>query len=66
MEPEDILHIGDLLIIPTHGCAALYTPTPAPSPTNTPFSRRAVAAHGELAARRRERADSDRGGRQLR
>ncbi len=44
MEPEDILHIGDVLIIPTSGCAALYTPTPAPSPTNTPFSLTRVAA----------------------
>lgn len=44
MEPEDILHIGDVLIIPTSGCAALFTPTPPPSPTNTPFSLTRVAA----------------------
>ena len=44
MEPEDILHIGDVLIIPTAGCAALNTPTPIPSPSNTPFSLTQVAA----------------------
>ncbi len=44
MEPEDILHIGDVLIIPTAGCAALNTPTPVPSPSNTPFSLTQVAA----------------------
>ena len=43
MEPEDILHIGDVLIIPTEGCAALNTPTPIPSPSNTPFSLTRVA-----------------------
>lgn len=35
---ESILHIGDVLIIPTEGCALLNTPTPAPTATNTPFS----------------------------
>ncbi len=44
MEPDDILHIGDVLLIPTSGCAALFTPTPVPSPTNTPFSLTRVAA----------------------
>lgn len=44
MEPDDILHIGDVLIIPIEGCAALRTPTPVPSPTNTPFSLTQVAA----------------------
>lgn len=43
MEPEDILHIGDVLIIPVEGCAALNTPTPIPSPSNTPFSLTRVA-----------------------
>lgn len=32
------LQIGDVLIIPIEGCVALYTPTPPPEPTNTPFS----------------------------
>lgn len=32
------LQIGDMLIIPVEGCVALYTPTPPPEPTNTPFS----------------------------
>lgn len=43
MEPDDILHIGDVLIIPVEGCAALNTPTPIPSATNTPFSLTRVA-----------------------
>jgi LysM repeat protein len=32
------LQIGDVLIIPVEGCAALYTPTPQPTPSNTPFA----------------------------
>ena len=43
MGPGEILHIGDVLIIPVQGCAALNTPTPIPSPTNTPFSLTRVA-----------------------
>lgn len=43
MEPEDILHIGDVLIIPVEGCGALNTPTPVPSPSSTPFSLTRVA-----------------------
>lgn len=40
MTEDDVtnLQIGQVLIIPVPGCAALITPTPAPSPTNTPFS----------------------------
>lgn len=34
----DIIREGDTLIIPNEGCALLYTPTPAPSPSNTPFA----------------------------
>ncbi|NLX11246.1 MAG: LysM peptidoglycan-binding domain-containing protein [Chloroflexi bacterium] len=37
MDENAILNIGDVLIIPTEGCAALFTPTPIPSPSNTPF-----------------------------
>lgn len=39
MTPADAnnLQVGDVLIIPVAGCAALYTPTPSPVPTNTPF-----------------------------
>jgi LysM repeat protein len=38
LEEDHILQIGDVLIIPVEGCAALTTPTPVPEPTNTPFS----------------------------
>lgn len=37
MDENTILQIGDELIIPVEGCAALNTPTPVPSPTRTPF-----------------------------
>ena len=39
MTEEDAynLQVGDTLIIPVEGCAALVTPTPVPPPTNTPF-----------------------------
>jgi len=35
---DEIIHIGQVLIIPVAGCTALMTPTPAPTLTNTPFS----------------------------
>ncbi len=40
MTEDDVynLQIGDVLIIPVEGCAALTTPTVPPEPTNTPFS----------------------------
>lgn len=40
MTEDDVynLQIGDVLIIPVEGCAALTTPTASPEPTNTPFS----------------------------
>jgi LysM repeat protein len=41
---DSILQIGDVLIIPTEGCAALYTPTPEPTATNTPFELITIAA----------------------
>ena len=31
------LQVDDVLLIPVEGCAALNTPTPIPSPSNTPF-----------------------------
>lgn len=34
---DDILNIGDVLIIPVEGCGALSTPSPVPSVTSTPF-----------------------------
>jgi len=34
---DHILQIGEVLIIPVEGCAALNTPTPIPTITNTPF-----------------------------
>lgn len=37
------LQIGQVLIIPVEGCAALNTPTVVPSPTNTPFALTLVA-----------------------
>lgn len=37
------LQVGQVLIIPVTGCAALLTPTAAPEPTNTPFSLTRVA-----------------------
>ena len=45
MTEDDLtrLQIGDVLIIPVEGCTALYTPSPAPSPTNTPFSLTRIA-----------------------
>ncbi|HVO71630.1 MAG TPA: lamin tail domain-containing protein, partial [Aggregatilineaceae bacterium] len=45
MTEEDArnLQIGQVLIIPVAGCAALNTPTVVPSPTNTPFALTLVA-----------------------
>jgi LysM repeat protein len=40
---DHILQIGDVLIIPVEGCDALYTPTPIPTPSNTPFALTQVA-----------------------
>ncbi len=37
MDENDILNIGDILIIPVEGCDALNTATPIPSPSRTPF-----------------------------
>ncbi len=38
MDENTLLRVGDVLIIPVEGCAALSTPTPTPPPTNTPFA----------------------------
>jgi LysM repeat protein len=38
LDEDSIIRVGDVLIIPVEGCAALITPTPIPSPTNTPFA----------------------------
>ncbi|MBN1965377.1 MAG: tetratricopeptide repeat protein, partial [Anaerolineae bacterium] len=37
------LQVGDVLVIPVAGCMALVTPSPAPSPSNTPFELTRVA-----------------------
>ncbi|MBN1680904.1 MAG: lamin tail domain-containing protein [Anaerolineae bacterium] len=37
-DENHILQIGEELLIPVEGCQALNTPTPIPSPTNTPFN----------------------------
>lgn len=37
MDENDFLQIGQVLIIPNTGCTLLYTPTPEPTATNTPF-----------------------------
>lgn len=38
LDEDSIIRVGDVLIIPVEGCAALITPTPIPLPTNTPFA----------------------------
>ena len=38
MDENALLRVGDVLIIPVEGCAALSTPTPTLPPTNTPFA----------------------------
>jgi LysM repeat protein len=43
LDENSIIRIGDVLIIPVEGCAALVTPTPIPLPTNTPFALTRVA-----------------------
>ncbi|MBN1201640.1 MAG: lamin tail domain-containing protein [Anaerolineae bacterium] len=43
LDENHILQIGDVLIIPVEGCDALNTPTPVPSPSNTPFELTRVA-----------------------
>ncbi len=50
LEEDHILQIGDVLIIPVEGCAALTTPTAIPEPTNTPFSLTRTAPTVTLAA----------------
>ncbi len=50
LEEDHILQIGEVLIIPVEGCAALTTPTAIPEPTNTPFSLTRTAPTVTLAA----------------
>jgi len=37
LEDPNSLTVGQVLIVPVEGCAAITTPEPTPNPTNTPF-----------------------------
>ena len=47
LDENSILNIGDVLLIPSEGCAALNTPTPIPTVTRTPFALPTLASDVE-------------------